>query len=509
MGFLVRKINRGFRSKSATLPSPTGGWNARDSYAEMPVTDAVKLTNWFPSTNDVFVRQGYVNWATGITGQVNSLMSYSNGSARKMFAGAGANVYDVSGTGVVGAAVVSGRTSDKWIHANISTPGGQFLVMCNGVDPVYNYNGTTWTTPSITGTIGTLSYVSLIHQRLWFAQTASLVACYLPVQSIAGAVQPFDLGPVFTKGGYLISISPWAVSGGFGISNYTVFLTSEGQIAIYQGFDPSQAASFNLIGVYDFGTPVGRMPIKKSGTDLLYICKDGLVSLSQGRFFSDVSEQRSSITDKIQGAISNVTTNFANNFGWQIETYPLNNMLILNVPSGIGYQQQYVMNTITGAWCNFTGWAANCWGKMGDDVFFGANGVVCKAWVGYSDNGANINADAIGAFNSFRQPSIQKHLQMARPTLTTNGNSAFTFGFALDYDITQMLSTPTLAQSESAVWGSSLWNQSTWGSGNKLAGYWTSIAGVCYTAAQRISVSSASDFHWAATDVLFEVGKPI
>ena len=66
---------------------------------------------------------------------INTLASYSppTGTPR-LFAAVGANIYDASAGGVVGAAVVSGRTSDKWQHTNFGTAGGNFLILVNGAD---------------------------------------------------------------------------------------------------------------------------------------------------------------------------------------------------------------------------------------------------------------------------------------------------------------------------------------------------------------------------------------
>lgn len=46
------------RSVVKTIPSPTGGWNARDAIADMPETDAVAMVNIFPQTTDVTLRYG-------------------------------------------------------------------------------------------------------------------------------------------------------------------------------------------------------------------------------------------------------------------------------------------------------------------------------------------------------------------------------------------------------------------------------------------------------------------
>ena len=130
-----KPLRRGQVSQTITVPAPVAGWNARDSIADMKPTDAVRLDNLYCTPYDVFLRSGYSNYATGMTGTINSLMSYSppTGTA-KLFAAVGANVYDVTSGGVVGAAVISTRTSDKWQHVNFGTAGGNFLIAVNGAD---------------------------------------------------------------------------------------------------------------------------------------------------------------------------------------------------------------------------------------------------------------------------------------------------------------------------------------------------------------------------------------
>ncbi len=91
------------------------------------------------------LRGGYTNYSTGISGTVNTLCSYSPPAGSiKLFSAAGANVYDSSSVGAVGAAVVAGNVSDKWQHANFGTAGGNFLVMASGADLPLVYNGSGW-----------------------------------------------------------------------------------------------------------------------------------------------------------------------------------------------------------------------------------------------------------------------------------------------------------------------------------------------------------------------------
>ena len=56
---LYHKAQRGRQvSESFSLPAPVGGWNARDSAANMSELDATILVNWFPETTDIRVRKG-------------------------------------------------------------------------------------------------------------------------------------------------------------------------------------------------------------------------------------------------------------------------------------------------------------------------------------------------------------------------------------------------------------------------------------------------------------------
>ena len=65
------------RAVTASIPAPLGGWNARDSLAEMNPMDAVTLENWFPTPSDLTFRKGYTRHSTGISSQVDSLMNYA------------------------------------------------------------------------------------------------------------------------------------------------------------------------------------------------------------------------------------------------------------------------------------------------------------------------------------------------------------------------------------------------------------------------------------------------
>jgi hypothetical protein len=143
---------------TASISAPLGGWNARDSLAEMSPLDAVTMENFFPTPSDVTLRKGYTKHSTGIATQVDTVMNYAGSTAQTLFAAAGSRIYDVTTDPAV--EVVGSLGSDRFQHVNISTAGGHFLVACNGVDPVQIYNGTYWFEVATTTTGATISTIT-------------------------------------------------------------------------------------------------------------------------------------------------------------------------------------------------------------------------------------------------------------------------------------------------------------------------------------------------------------
>lgn len=143
---------------TASIASPIGGWNARDSIAEMNPLDAVTLENWFPTPSDLTLRKGYTKHSTGLAGQVDTVMNYAGATSQKLFAASGSRIYNVDTP--VATEVVSGLLSDRFQYVNFATAGSKFLVACNGADPVQVYNGTYWFSIATTTTGQTISTIT-------------------------------------------------------------------------------------------------------------------------------------------------------------------------------------------------------------------------------------------------------------------------------------------------------------------------------------------------------------
>ena len=105
------------RALGRSTPAPTGGWNARDSLADMKPDQAVQLDNWFPQTSNVRIRRGFAQHATGVgAGAVATLIEFAAGTTRKLLAAGGGAIYDATNAGAAGAALGSGFANDRWQH---------------------------------------------------------------------------------------------------------------------------------------------------------------------------------------------------------------------------------------------------------------------------------------------------------------------------------------------------------------------------------------------------------
>jgi len=509
-----RRLIQRTSNNVASLPAPVGGWNARDSLANMAPTDAVTLDNLFPGVSSVGLRGGYQNHVTGITGQVETLMTYNGGSTDKMFGIAGGNIYDVTTAGVVGAAVVSGLTNSRWEYVNITTSGGSYLYAANGVDAPRLYDGSSWTaitgvsTPAITGvTTTSLVVPTLFKNRLWFIQKDTLKAWYLPTASVGGAANVLDLSSVARNGGTLIAMATWTIDAGYGVDDNLVFVTDQGEIIVYRGTDPSSASTWALIGVWQVGAPISRRCVAKYGGDLLVITLDGLIPLASALQSSRLDPQVA-LSDKIQGAFAAATRQYKGNFGWCLLYNPLNNALIVNIPVSTGAQQQFVMNNITKAWSRFTGWYANCWALLDDTPYFGTNGVVAKAWTtDYADNDTAIPTRALQAFNYFETRGVIKYFTRGRPTIYSNGVPAISIGVNVDFQTADIVGALSFSPTAYGLWDTGLWSQALWGSDTVVSNNFVGLQGIGYCAAVNFNSSSKNlTLEWASTDIVYQLG---
>jgi len=466
-------------AKSSSVMSPVKGWNAKDSLADMDEGYAVELENFFPDLTDCKLRGGYESHSTGNgSDAVESLHQWAGITSNKLISAAGGSLYDATSEGVA-TSIDSGKSNDRWQSTMFGTVAGNYLYLVNGADDPIYYDGSAMVTPSLTGVTSTDIIGVLTHQmRLFFTFNNSLEIGYLPVVSLSGNISTFNIGGLCKKGGYVMACGSWTRDGGSGPDDVFVAITSEGECVLYSGNDPSSAISWNLVGVFSVGKPIGRRCIEKIGSELIVTTQDGVVPLSVFLPIDQLGARSKALSDSIQNDFITSARLYGSNFGWQSVHYPQGSYALFNIPvSGIK-SIQYVVNTQTGAWCKFVGQNASCWALLDGDLYFGgiSGGVVYKADTGTSDNGSNIDWKIRPAFSYLGAKGTNKLVSMCRPHFTSNGSPSFSIDLNVDFSNKNPTSIPTAAPLQGALWGVAVWGQDVW-SGIQQISEWVTISG--------------------------------
>jgi hypothetical protein len=473
----------------------------------MRPTEAIQLDNFFPGVQDVVIRNGSVNWATGAPATLHSFLPYNGPVTNKLFAATTSGIYDVTNSGAIGASVFA-CTGGFFKTTMMATAGGNFLFGVNGSDAAILYDGTTWSNPSITGADTTQwNYVATHKHRIWAIQKNSTNLYYLGIDSIAGPATLFPVGALFRKGGHIVAIGTWTLDFGFGVDDRFVIATSNGEIAVYQGIDPASSSTWSLIGIFDVPLPIGDKPFLAYGGDLLYLSTIGIIPLSK-LAQSTIIDRSSSISFNIDGAFITAATSYSSVIGWDMIIHKAGNLLIVNVPvqqDVLSYQ--YVMNTTTKAWCRFTGWNASSWIEFNGNLYFTAGTKTVQAWVGSNDAGAPIVANCAQAYNYFGMHS-QKRIEMIRPNFGFTGSAQIMMAFDNDFNTfngqTQFSYTPV---GTGAIWDTGLWDSGKWDAGVSLfEPQWTTVPnnpGYMHSLRLQI-VASSGNFTWTSSDLVIK-----
>jgi hypothetical protein len=489
--FLSRITRKAFaKTRSVSMPPPTGGWNARDTLSNMEADQAIVLDNYFPDATEVKLRRGEVEHKTGMAGNVDSLLIYSPLSGTQaMFAANNGSIYNATSAGEIGVAVKSGFTGNQWQFINFGTAGGQFLFCVNGADTPQLYDGATFEDTTLTGpTVANLAWCNAHQRRIWTGEKSSLSAWYGAVNAITGAFTEFPLAGVATLGGYVMGMATWTRDGGSGPDDVAVFVTSEGEAILYSGIDPADSATWSLVGVFRIGKPLGRRFYTKAGSDIILMTEDGFVVGSQILQLDRSQAQRGAISDQINKAVNQAVRTARNNFGWAPILYPAGNMLLFNIPVSSSKSHQYVFNTLTKAPCRFTGWNARCFAICNDALYYGGtDGKVHKADYGESDSSTYIYGDIFPSFNYFKASGLSKKFNLCKPVFGGGAEISPALYLMTDFKIPDYETPPTAVDfGDASVFGTAIWGTGVFGGENNIYQKWRSVNGIGRAASLRI-----------------------
>jgi hypothetical protein len=511
--------NKGQVSRNVTMPAPVKGWSSQYSLAEAEPQTAVILDNIFPESDAVRMRRGCTSQATGIGASVDSVFAYtSQTGGNKLFAAKSTAIYDVTTAGAVGAAVVTATTNGKWITEMFATAGGQFLVTVNGADGVRTFDGTTWVdrTSTITGTSGAVnsfSYVTSHQSRLWFVQANSNNLYYLPASSIAGAAALFPI--TLKMGGKIAAIATWSTAQAYTLADLFVIISDQGEVLVYQGTDPSSTTTWSLKVRFVTAPPMSAKCVLPVGGDILILTELGLLPISQIMEIDAAALSDKAMTKNIRRSYADAVQGARGVSGWCMTSLPQSNMGIVNVPAyGGGPIQQFVLNTVTGAWARFFGWNANCWAYLAGAIYYGdSNGNVFRAEYGGNDNGAPISAYMLPAFSHLSARGRLKNVSMVRPIVFSDTTLNFLVGVAADYNIPTVNPVANHGSQNWFTWDVTPWDGPAIWRGSVYEIQWEGSANIGTVIspafASTFDAGSGNNFTFriVSFDVVYEVGS--
>lgn len=481
---------------------------------------AYVLDNWFPTATAARVRRGSGKYAIiGAGSRVNAIMSYVNGPNRRLFAGNDTAIYDITSIAdpnVSPAPAVAGLVASDYGYTQFSNSGGTYLYVVNSHDAPRYFNGSTWATATITGASAAFSHIWTFKKRLFFVESNTMNAWYLPVDAINGAATMFPLGGVFKMGGSLLFGATWSYDSGSGKAESCVFVTTEGEVAIYEGDDPSQATNFALKGVYRIGRPLGKLAIMKGGGDLAIATDIGLVPLSQAVIMDVAVLGAKSASYPIEVEWNKEVTQRRAQYSWQVEMWPTQQMAIVAMPSYASLSKIcFVVNTRTGAWARYTGWDIQCLGLFVDRMFFGtSDGKIMEAEVGGSDDGQVYTAVYAGLFDDFGAPAAIKEIVLGRATFLSTSVVNGKVSASTDY-VVNLPTAPDVGSnpSDGNKWDQGLWDQAMWSDEVQVQreGVWKPVSGVGYSISPVVQVSTGSPIppqvELVSSDLIYQTGS--
>lgn len=526
------RYNRGLQSSTALkrtaepkiFYAPNRGWIRNENLAKAKAGGAEVMDNWFPTPEGCRMRRGLDKHAT-ITDAATHLTTYISGATEKMFATDADAIYDVTSPAdpdVAPAASVSGQTSGDWSSVQMTNAAGTaVLVMVNGSDDMQQFNGSAWTTinsgssPAITGVgTDTLRQVWKYSSRLWFCGSG-LTAWYLGASANSGALTAFPLGGVFNLGGSLIFGQAWSADTGEGLDDFCLFVTDQGEVAVYQG-DPS--STFSKVGLYTIGRPLHKNAFFRAGGDVAVQTDDGIVSMAAAiqQRKDRAALLASAITYPIEEAwrlaIGERNSGLIN---FTSAIWPSKTMLVVGIPaSGSQRKIAYVANTRTGAWCRFTGWDIRCQVVFNDHLYIGTRtGAIYDAEVTGSDDGVTYSAVVIPKFSDFGGAEEKEAIQCR---IIARANNPFTPQLFANSDYETEVPTPLNADSDENenTWDNGVWNTSTWGSSfdtKARVSEWQSVASMGQSLAPGLQVTTgrttAPDVELVALHLTIQTGE--
>lgn len=483
-----------------TLPSPIRGLDTTTSISEMQEGYAITLDNFFCDNSCLTFRKGYMEFAKLNTkGTIKTIISIPGFSDLLAITDKG-EIFNVTKNKLLS---FGHSGNGYWNYAYYKNR----VYLVNSVDDVLIYDGKNIKKAAFTG-VDKLNFASVcvINNQLIFSLPGDLAFYYAPVGNVSGELNRFDLSHIARLGGEVITATSWGGDTSNGYNQNAAFVTSQGEIIVYNNPVFSDANKINIVGVFTSPKPIGRNPVIKTGSDFILITVAGYIPMS-------TITSGGVDSSKIKQYVIDAAKDYKDQPGWAGHVVASENFIIINVPTGAGFNQ-HVMNLTTLAWSRFVNLPAMCFCVYDDKLLFGSFNGTIYIYSGTTDNGAAITGVVKNVYSKLGSNNL-KRLLLFNPHISSDGEYNINYSISKDYSesIHQFSNTTTSGGFNWVTFGDPdtsgcFWDDGEFTGGINTVNRWHSISGICNTASLLLNISTLG-VNIKVYETIFEIEESI
>jgi hypothetical protein len=355
----------------------------------------------------------------------------------------------------------------------------------------------------------------VFKNRLWLVERDTSRAWYGDVNAIFGTFTSFDFGSRMRAGGPLVGLYNWSYDAGAGMDTLLVGISGAGDVVIYQGTDPTNAATFGLKGTWSVGgVPAGRRIATDYGGDILIISLLGVLPLSKLVLRAVPIEDRSLYaTAKVSNIFSLLAGIRRSLPGWSLHIHPTDNALLVTVPTSPGEATtQLAMAFATKGWSQYRALPMSSCAVWAGDLYFGTpDGRICLN-AGYVDGVTLADPSAftpvqyslLSAFRNLGNARMKKVEQLRAQVLSETPLPVVEVSARYDFDIG--VADDVSGSAGAAGWDVSQWDTEQWADDYLPASIVSGAVGMGRSVAVAVRGQAISRTTLVGTDVLFRLG---
>lgn len=509
-------------AEMAMIQPPVGGLNWRKPPIELDPREALHLENIMPRPSSGDLRHGYREYAINLGGAVKSLMSYraTKHADDALFAVTDdGSVYDVTAGGDTFTKSETIGTDGVLSYTNSTTLDNSYLCVVSPSGGYWTYDAINgWQKQELTGDGAGKSFCDIFKwkDRLWLIESDSTKAYYLGIGAITGEATVFDFAAILRRGGHLAYGTNWTFDAGYDLSDYFVLVTTQGEVIVYEGTNPTEATSFALKGVWYVGqVPEGSRSHTHFGGELMLMSSLGVVPMS-ALVNGKVANEYDVASSKIQPILETVFSEYKMRFGWELTTIYDQSFLLLKTPQRNTSQYlYYAMSTQTGAWTTITNVPMSCTVIVDEKLYFGtSDGRVCLGFEGDTDGitldgtqGAPIIGRYLGGYQDFGKVGQNKAFSLCRPFFVSGSRPSVNLKISTQYAATfpsvQSINEPTDVE---AVFGTDRFDECQWTGGANTYERLQGVNGLGYYGALVMSFTGKAETRFVSANLMYQAG---